>query len=376
MSKFILILIIAILGTHNNALSEFPPQELLKPKNCDYIHNWTEECQDINMQFNYGKHWKKFKEAYFDFHKAFNNNDRIAIAKMIRYPIEIEYVKVGTLDHQSPRDYKALIINNEEEFLKKYDFIFGRNSHLLGTISYTRLGVLTYYLSLSPDNGGIEFAKACDFSKISQVECDVVKITKINNDIITEENRYAAIDKEYTDRKANPTPENIRWLKCRTSKYEDTDDCVDLRMETKLGIHWKEYKTAYFKFKEAFEKNDRKVVAAMMNFPLGLLYPEKNAQDNDWPRKIKSIDIKNEKEFLKKYDFIFTKRLKEMIKQFEYRDLIVDNFGYRAHYQYGGIAWGLENCQRIKGSINQRYDANTCKDIKIDYINNDIVPLD
>ncbi|MBN8828768.1 MAG: hypothetical protein J0H68_08685 [Sphingobacteriia bacterium] len=157
-------------------------------------------------------------------------------------------------------------------------------------------------------------------------------------------------------------------VKCSKLKGIWNERCQDIELEKNIGKYWKEMKQFYFDLQVFVKNNDKKSLSKMMEYPFTLFYPSKDATEDDWPRKLEKIEIKDEEEFIKKYDFIFTKNLKWALKNQRYQDLLIFKNVLHLHYQYGDIVIS-KDCDFSKISHEE------CSVIKIFYINNDIVPL-
>ena len=152
-----------------------------------------------------------------------------------------------------------------------------------------------------------------------------------------------------------------------------SDHCQDLEMEKQTGKDWKRLKQTYIEFRDAVLKDDRQKVASMIKFPLNFLYQPQPVHDyTDWKTRekyIKLVEIKDKKEFLDKYDFIFTDRLLFRIETTPYNHFMIRPGLLKMLMTYGSV----DIYGRCKDTLE--YDKK-CDEFKIDYINNDIALLE
>jgi hypothetical protein len=101
--------------------------QVAQASECEYLYRsrkntdkWNEKCADEELKKGVSYRYLKMKEFYADMQEAIKNDDSKTLATMVRYPFKISFIKKDL----GPDYGKEIMINNEEEFIKKYPILF------------------------------------------------------------------------------------------------------------------------------------------------------------------------------------------------------------------------------------------------------------
>ncbi|AIF80725.1 hypothetical protein I862_00800 [endosymbiont of Acanthamoeba sp. UWC8] len=129
------------------------------------------------------------------------------------------------------------------------------------------------------------------------------------------------------------------------------EECKDVSFEIVHGSRWREIKDFYFKLRKMLEENDKEAIAD------SILYPLEFSVFHDYPDAYRAFRFKDKKTFLKYYNRVFPKKIRDDILKDSYKDLI--DIGVTESINLiSNISFYLK-CADIKE------DEKTCKDYNI-----------
>ena len=129
------------------------------------------------------------------------------------------------------------------------------------------------------------------------------------------------------------------------------EECQDVAFEIKYGERWQEVKAFYLKFRKMLEENDKEAIAD------SILYPLEFSVFHDYPDACKAFRFKDKKTFLRYYNRVFPKKIRDNILEGSYKDLI--DIGVTESINLISDVSFCLKCADIKE------DEKTCKDYNI-----------
>ncbi|MBN8828870.1 MAG: hypothetical protein J0H68_09205 [Sphingobacteriia bacterium] len=152
--------------------------------------SFYKECKDWEMEKGIGKYWKEMKEFWFKFQDAVKNDQKEILADMMNYPLSVFYLLKPVSIDEPNREMllKEKVINDKEEFIANYDFIFNpKFKKQIIEEKYTDLLVFKNVLMFHSTYSTVSIRKHCDFTKIKREDCPYMKVYYLTNDAVLDE---------------------------------------------------------------------------------------------------------------------------------------------------------------------------------------------